>query len=68
MLAVQHKEDIDNKLMAEELMLTENLKATSTRKRDYAAKRAKLGFKDSKPEVEDPILEQLEFDDSKYQK
>jgi len=54
--------------MAEELMLTENLKATSTRKRDYASKRAKLGFKDSKPEVEDPILEQLEFDDSKYQK
>ena len=54
--------------MAEELALTEQEKVRSTKRRDFAAKRAKLGFKDSKAEVDDPVLEQLEFDDSKYQK
>jgi hypothetical protein len=46
-LAVQHKEDVDNRLMAEELALTDSNKVRSTRRRDYATKRAKLGFKDS---------------------
>ncbi len=46
LLAVQHKEDVDNKLMAEELDLTEQTKVKTTKRRDYASRRAKLGFKD----------------------
>lgn len=52
--------------MAEELELEENSRARSSKRRDYAAKRAKLGFKDKENEVEDPILEQLEFDEAKF--
>ena len=65
-LAVDHKQLVDNRLMAEELQLTETNKARSSKRRDYAAKRAKLGFKDTEAEVEDPVLEQLEFDESKF--
>ena len=56
-LAVQHKEEVDNKLMAEELQLTETDKVRSSKRRDYASQRAKLGFKDSVVEIEDPVLE-----------
>ena len=56
-LTVQHKEEVDNRLMAEELALTEQEKVRSYKRRDFAAKRAKLGFKDSKAEVDDPVLE-----------
>lgn len=65
-LAIQNKEEVDNRLMAEELELTEQEKTRSSKRRDFAAKRAKLGFKDSKTEVDDPVLDQLEFDESKY--
>ena len=43
--------------MAEELALTELEKVRSSKRRDFANKRAKLGFKDSKAEVDDPVLE-----------
>jgi hypothetical protein len=50
------------------LELTEQEKVRSSKRRDFAAKRSKLGFKDAKAEVDDPVLEQLEFDESKYEK
>lgn len=41
---------------------------TAIKRREYGALRAKLGFKDKSDEVDDPILSQLEFDESNYQK
>jgi hypothetical protein len=43
--------------MAEELQITESTSARSTKRREHAARRMKLGFKDGKDEVDDPVLE-----------
>lgn len=56
-LAKEHKAEVDNKLMAEELELSERTQSKSSKQREYAARRLKLGFKDGKEEVADPILE-----------
>lgn len=44
-LSLTHKEQVDKHLMAEELALSEHSQR-STKRREFAAKRTKLGFKD----------------------
>lgn len=67
-LAKKHIKAVDNAEVEQELGLVKTNATTAIKRREYGALRAKLGFKDKSEEVDDPILSQLEFDDSNYQK
>ena len=52
--------------MEAELNLTKVKEFTTAKRKEHGALRAKLGFNDKKSEVDDPILSQLEHDESNY--
>ena len=54
--------------MDEELALAEQAKVRSVKNRAHAQHRAKLGYRNEGEEVEDRVLDRLEFDTTKHQK
>lgn len=67
-LSKKHIRAVDKAEVQQELGLVKSNAKLSIKHREYGALRAKLGFKDNSDEVDDPILSQLEFDESNYQK
>ena len=68
---VAHKANVDAELMGLQEESKVQLENTRKKRREYAAKRLSLGFKDKlkgDEGVEDPILEELENKDRDYQK
>lgn len=65
---IQHVSAVDTAEMEAELNLTKVKEFTTAKRKEHGALRAKLGFNDKKSEVDDPILSQLEHDESNYQK
>ena len=60
---------IDQNLLGLEQKTTEKQEAGRKRRREYASKRAALGFNDKgKEEVEDKIMEDLEYKSREYEK
>ena len=65
----QHFKDLEHdRLVEEPKRQAEKAKIDAERNRGYARKRKDLGFKDDAEEVDDKVLEKLEFDDRVYQK